>query len=304
MANIWFSLLGIVIYATLVPFLGKKIYPIKGKKLISLYFIGIGIIFAFNMVFMGEINPSNAGAMFQEVVTQLDNPMLYVLFMFYMGGGMGIFGSSAEKSAEIIEDINLFKQLKKSLSVKRYIMFAIYGSCFLFSIYSANEIFVILMDIQYKPAFSWFNDFWIGLGYDSVLIVLLGITFFCIKAFRLGFFSFEYWRADINTRKEKHSIYRKLITIFLYVWASYLAFMISFIESNPILVNPFDVDFNLLNLVFHIFTVTASLIFYTNMGKIVDALKPSNKDFKKKIDEDIIIEPENDLSYDNDLKFD
>ena len=301
--NPLFATIGIILYLTLIPFLGKKLYPIRGKKLISIYIIGISVVFGFSMVFMSSINPSNAGTIFQEFQGQLSNPVFYLLFLCYMCAGVGIFGSLAEKSAEIIEDVDLFKDLKKTLSVKRFIMNMIYGNCFLYSVYSANEVFIILLDIQYKDSFLWFVEIWKGLGYTNIFVVLIGINFFFLKAFRLGFFSFEYWKVDLSLKREKYAILRKLLVIFLYIWANYIALMMFVIEKYG-LNNTFHVAFTLNNLVFHVFTVSATLIFYLNMRKIVDALKSGGKDYKKKINKQIIIEPEADSDYSNELKFD
>ena len=50
---------------------------------------------------MGTIDPSNAGVIFESFIDQVDNIMFYALFIFYAAGGMGIFASASEKSAEI-----------------------------------------------------------------------------------------------------------------------------------------------------------------------------------------------------------
>ena len=90
MVNIIFTIIGIVLYGTFMPFIGKTIYPFRSKKLISIYFISIGILFALNMIFMETIDPSYASQIFSDYGAQLATPMFYVLFLFYAAGGMSL----------------------------------------------------------------------------------------------------------------------------------------------------------------------------------------------------------------------
>ena len=100
----------------------------------------------------------------------------------YFLGGFGLFGSVAEKSVEVLEEINLLSTLERRKSVvKQYFMYLLYGYVFVFSVYSFSKILLIIMGTP-TPILQ-LEKVYTCLGFESVLLVLVGSSLFFLKCF-------------------------------------------------------------------------------------------------------------------------
>ena len=293
-------------------FLGRFLYVLKNKvgRLLSIYFIGIAGFFALNIILSNY--PLNLKYTI-DIVNQLKEiKIVYVLsLILYFLGGFGLFGSVAEKSVEILEDINLLSTLERRKSqLKRYFMYILYGYVFTFSVYALARILLIILGVTYK--YDWQEKVYTALGFESPLLVLVGTSLFLLKSFNYGIISRGgYWKSlsHAETEDTAWSIFRKLIIIFLFVWAVYISFILFFVqifrlETSLFTATPLNYDstkliLHSLQLIFYITTTIQTLYFLTHIYKIVSSLKSVDPNFKKKIDESIKIEED----QDDDIKF-
>ncbi|MBD3352249.1 MAG: hypothetical protein GF364_12250 [Candidatus Lokiarchaeota archaeon] len=256
--------------------------------------IGIAALFAVNLAFTESFNPTQTVDIFIIYFNLIISFEILFIFMFffYGTGGLGIVGSLFEKSSEMIEDANLFSDLKKHTTPKAFISYLIYGYVFVFGIFAGNKVLMILLGMEYKIAFLWFEEIFITLQFESTLIIILGITLFSIKAFKHGYFSKEYWKSNLTYDERRSTWYRylrKFIVVFLYSWGIYTAFISYFIEIFG-LSTPFEYGgIDSLLLVFYLAALLQSIYFFKNKTEVVSPLKTQQDDFKKKVDETIQI---------------
>jgi hypothetical protein len=301
--EIYYYIIAIVIIFFVFPYLGKRIYPLKTKRLISIYMIGVGVLFAINMIFSDSIDAERGGVIINIYFTQfLSANMIFIfIVLFFFFGGVGFFGSLAEKSSEVIEDLNLFTDLKRRTSPKAYIMYLVYGYTFIFGIFALNKVFLIILGVTYKPEFIGLEYIFQALQMESLWVVIIGISLFCLKSFKYGYFSKEFWKTNVPYSQMAPKWYRfirKATVIFMFVWANYVALMIIIIDIFS-LTSPFGTygGLDAMQLVFYTASFIQSLYFYTNMEKIVDPLKVNASDFKKKIDKNIKVDDKNQIKF-------
>jgi hypothetical protein len=187
----------------------------------------------------------------------------------------------------------MFTDLKKRTKLKEYFLFLIYGYLFFFSIYSAVEIMTILLGVSFKPEFGIINNFLLAFQFESVYVVILGISLYNLKAFMFGYFSKEFWRSQLSFKELEQTplrYFRKFTAIFFFVFSTYMAIIMFFIDIYN-LTSPFgEYGQTSLLLVFFVFSTLESLYFYKNRHKLVEQLKIQADGYKKKVDENIMVE--------------
>lgn len=310
--EIYYTLIGIFLIIAVFPTIGKRIYKSSTKRLMSVYLISISVLCLLTIVFAGSFDPNNAVEIFSIYINLTSDVEILFFFMlgFYITGGLGLFGSLAELSSETIEDSNLFANLKKKASPKAFLSYLVYGYLFVLGIYSAAKIFTILLGIEIKPELIFFQNILLGLQFESLLLVILGITLWNIKAFKFGYFSKEYWKSGLSYQQTRDTWYRylrKFIVVFFYSWGIYVACITYIIEVFS-LSTPFNYgDFDTIQIVYYFAILLESIYFYKNKMKIVEHLKVQQKDFAKKEDKSIKVEEEKqnqkDPLLDEDIKF-
>ena len=296
-------IIAIIVMLTLIPFIGRKIYLLETRKLFSIFFIAIGAMVGFNIGF--SIMPFNLnlpveiGFVFWNQIFSINVFFFGAMLIFYIFGGIGFVGSIAEKSSELIEEVKLFSDLKKRTSLKSYMLFLIYGYIFVFGIFSANKVITLLLGIEFMPIFYGIREFYFLL-FENVYIVVVGISLYNIKAFKYGYFSREFWKQNLSFKERENTLIRylrKFLVIFFFVWAIYTAIIIFFIDIHEI-ISPFGhYGPETLQLVFYSFSFAESIYFYKNKEKLVDPLRIQDKDFKKKVDDNIIIEDDDEIKF-------
>ena len=301
--------LGLIFVA--FPFVGRLLYIFKNRlgRLLSVYFIGVAGFFALNMI-LSE-SPLNISYIVDIIFQLKEIKFVYILsLILYFFGGFGLFGSISEKSVEILEEVDLLSTLERRKSlIKQYFMYLFYGYVFLFSVYALSRILLIGLGVTYK--FPWQQQLYTALGFENVLIVLVGFSLFLLKCFNFGIFSREYWKSLSVEESEDNAwrILRKLVIIFLFVWAVYIAFILFFVQIFGLETSLFTAStltygetvpiINSLQLVFYITMVFQTLYFFSHMYKLVSSLKSVDPNFKKKVDETIKIDDDDD----DDIKF-
>lgn len=302
--------LGLIFVA--FPFLGRLLYIFKNRigRLLSVYFIGVAGFLALNMI-LSETHLNITYIV--DIINQLNGiKFVYILsLILYFFGGFGLFGSIAEKSVEVLEEVDLLSTLERRKSwIKQYFMYLFYGYVFLFSVYALTRIFLIGLGVTYK--FPWQEQLYTALGFENVLLVLVGSSLFLLKCFNFGIFSREYWKSLSAEESEDNTwrIFRKLIIIFIFVWAVYITFILFFVQIFKLETSLFTASslsyqetipvINSLQLVFYLTTVFQTLYFFSHMYKLVSSLKSVDPNFKKKVDDSIKI---NDDEDDDDIKF-
>lgn len=288
-------IIALIVIFTIFPVLGRKVYGISSKKVLTFYFIGVGLLFAFIMIFSTFDNEISI-QIIETYPTQIFSGNLVffsVLLIFYAFGGIGFIGSLAEKTSELIEGVKMFADLKKRTKIKEYFLFLIFGYLFFFSIYSGVEIMTILLGVEFKLEFEIIKSFLLTFQFESIYVVILGISLYNLKAFMYGYFSKEFWRSQTAWKDLESTPFRyirKFSAIFFFVFSTYMAIIMFFIDFYN-LTNPFG-EFGQISLllVFFIFSTFESLYFYKNKHKLVEQLKIQDKDFKKKVDENIMLE--------------
>lgn len=288
-------IIALIVVFTIFPVLGRKVYGISSRKVLTFYFIGVGLLFAFIMIF-STFDPEISIQIIETYQTQIfsgNSVFFSVLLIFYAFGGIGFIGSLAERTSELIEEVNMFADLKKRTKFKEYFLFLIYGYLFVFSIYSAVEVMTILLGVGFKLEFKIMKDFFLTFQFESIYVFILGISLYNLKAFKFGYFSKEFWRSQLSFRELESSAWRylrKFSAIFFFVFSTYMAIIMFFIDFYN-LTSPFgEYGQTSLLLVFFIFSTLESLYFYKNKHKLVEQLKIQDKDFKKKVDENILLE--------------
>jgi hypothetical protein len=227
--------------------------------------------------------------------------------LFFLGG-FGFFGSIAEKSAEILEEIDLLSTLERRRKVvKQYFMYVLYGYVFIFSVYSFSKILLIIMGLPTPQLIL--ESIYTALGFESILTVLAGTTLFLLKSFNYGVFSREYWKSLSQEESEDTTwrTLRRLFIIFLFVWAVYISFIVFFVEifqlqtslftSSTLTYEDTQPIIHSLKLVFYITTTIQSMYFYTHIYKLVSALKSVDPNFKKKVDSTIKIDEDEEIKF-------
>jgi hypothetical protein len=287
------------------PFLGRLLYIFKNRigRLLSVYFLSFAAFFALNMILSDEINLMYI----VDIFNQLKGiKFVYILsLILYFIAGFGLFGSVSERSVEVLEDANLTSTLERRRSlIKQYLMYLFYGYVFAFSVYALTRIVLIGLGVSYK--FPWQQKLYMALGFENVLLVLVGAALFLLKCFNYGIFSREYWKTLSVEESEDTTwrVFRKLIIIFVFVWAVYITFILFFVQIFRLETSLFTASiltynetvpiFNSLHLVFYITTVFQTLYFFSNMYKLVSSLKSVDPNFKKKVDTSIKIDEEDD----------
>ncbi|MHA1111137.1 MAG: hypothetical protein ACTSRE_08540, partial [Promethearchaeota archaeon] len=189
-------------------------------------------------------------------------------------------------------------------------MYLFYGYVFVFSVYALSRILLIGLGVTYK--FPWQEQLYAALGFENVLLVLVGSSLFLLKCFNFGIFSREYWKSLSIEESEDNTwrILRKLIIIFIFVWAVYITFILFFVQLFELETSLFTIYtlsytetepiIHSLQLVFYFTTVFQTLYFFSHMYKLVSSLKSVDPNFKKKVDETIKIDDDDD---DDDIKF-
>ncbi|TFG16938.1 MAG: hypothetical protein EU530_11285 [Promethearchaeota archaeon] len=302
--------LGLILIA--FPFIGRLLYVFKNRlgRLLSVYFIGVAGFFALNMILSETpLNISYTGEIFSSLKGV---KFVYILsLILYFFGGFGLFGSISEKSVEVLEEVDLLSTLERRKSwIKQYFMYLLYGYVFLFSVYALSRILLIVLGVS--PKFAWQDQLYTALGFESVLLVLVGASLFLLKCFNFGIFSREYWKSLSVEESEDNAwrIFRKLIIIFIFVWALYITFILFFVQIFQLETSLFTADIltygeaepivHSLKLIFYITTVFQTIYFFSHMFKLVSSLKSVDPNFKKKVDDTIIIDDDHD---DDDIKF-
>jgi hypothetical protein len=296
-------IVAIVILLTLIPFIGRKIYLLETKILLSIFFIGLGAMVGFNIGFSYwpfNLNlPVEIGVVFRDQILSTNVFFFGAMLIFYIFGGIGFVGSIAEKTSELIEEVKLFSDLKKRTSFKSYLLFLFYGYIFIFGIFSANKVISLLLGIEFRPVFFGIREFYFIL-FENVYIVIIGISLYNIKAFKFGYFSREFWKQNLSFKERENTLVRylrKFLVIFFFVWAVYTAVIIFLIDIYEIS-SPFgEYGPETLQLVFYSFSFIEIIYFYMNKEKLVDPLRVQDKDFKKKIDENIVIEEDDEIKF-------
>lgn len=310
--ELYFTLIGILLIILVFPTLGKKIYKFSTRKLLFIYLISISILCLLNIVFAGSFDPNNTVEILAIYINLTSDVEILFFFMlgFYITGGLGLFGSLAEISSETIEDSFLFANLKKKASPKAYFSYMIYGYLFALGVYSASKIFIILLGIEIRPELIFFKDIFLGLQFESIILVIIGITLWSIKSFKYGYFSKEYWKSGLSYQQTRDTWYRylrKFIVVFFYSWGIYVACITYIIEAYH-LTTPFNYgDFDTIQIIYYFSILFESIYFYKNKGKIVEHLRVQQKDFAKKEDKSLKVEeevkPTKDPFLDEDIKF-
>ncbi|MHA1340059.1 MAG: hypothetical protein ACTSRZ_07605 [Promethearchaeota archaeon] len=310
-----FSLIIVLLLLIFVfPFIGRKIYFLSTNKVLSIYLLSLAVFFAFNIAFVDNFKPTQIieilAIYWRSTITF--EWLFFYMFVFYFIGGIGFFGSLAEKAGELIEDSKLFSDLKKRTTPKTFIAYLLYGYCFAFGVYSGAESLIILLGVSYKSAFNFVLNILSYLQFKSPLIYIIGISLFSIKAFKYGYFSKEFWKYELTYEERRDTFLRylrKFIVIFFYCWGVYLAVLLYYIDYFG-LTTPFDYnDLDTLILVFYISLYLESIYFFKNKQNLVHHLKVQQKDYKKKVDESIelsgkVEQKEKDWDFDEeDIKF-
>lgn len=295
--DIIYIIIAIALVFLLFPYLGRKLYHLNQRKFFSIYLIGIGIMFTVNVAFSNTFDPSQSVeiiSIYWERIVNIDLLFIFIVF-FYTTGGLGLVGSLAELSSEWIEDVNLYSDLKKHTTPKAYIFYLIYGYIVIFSMYAPAKFLMILLGIEYNPAYAGIETLFNALQFESTFIVILGITLFSIKAFKLGYTSKDYWKTNLTYEERRATWYRyvrKFFVVFIYSWGVYIACILYFIEIFS-LTPPFEYGgLEAMHLLFYLCGFIESIYFYTHKTELVAALKTEDEDYKKKEDESIIIEEE------------
>ncbi|MCP4760444.1 MAG: hypothetical protein GY870_01600 [archaeon] len=296
------TIIALIIIIIIFPVIGKKIYQLNSKKTLFPFSISIGVLFGIIMVFSSPIDLTRPAIIISIYLDHLIpfNFFFVLILVFYVLGGLGFIGSLSEFSGEIIEDINLFTEIKKRTTPKSYLMYLIYGYVFSLGVYSANMIFRILLGIEFN-----FVDIQLtidALFFESILIQIVGISLYFVKAFTLGFFSREFFRGNLSYKETERTFLRyirKLIVIFFFVWGNYLFIILFFIETLNI-PDPFgSYAIESLKLFFFLSCFIECLYFYRNRDSLIDQRKMKSEDFKQKIDKDIKLDTDTD-----EIKFD
>ncbi len=293
------------------PFLGRLIYIMKNKlgRLLSVYFLSIAGFFALNVVLSADTINFRYTV---DIFNQLQGIKLtYILsLILYFLGGFGLFGSIGEKSVEVLEEIDLLSTLERRKSVlKQYFMYLFYGYVFVFSVYSFSKILLIVMGMA-NPI-PQLEKIYTCLGFESVLLVLVGSSLFLLKSFNYGLFSREYHKS-LSAEESEDTTWktlRKLFIIFVFVWAVYISFIVFFVQiftldtslftANPLTFEETVPIIHSLQFVFYATTTFQTLYFFTHIYKLVSSLKSVDPNFKKKVDDSIKI----DVDTDDDIKF-
>ncbi|MBN2156336.1 MAG: hypothetical protein JW776_09845 [Candidatus Lokiarchaeota archaeon] len=307
----YFYIIASIIILVGFPFLGRLLYLIKNRlgRVLSIYFLGVAGFFALNMILSDEINIRYS----VEIFNQLKGvKIVYIIsLILYFLGGFGFFGSLAERSMERLEEIHLLSTLERRRSwIKQYFLYVIYGYVFAFSVYALTRILLIILGVSYK--FVWQQKMYTILGFESVILVLIGASLFLLKSFNYGFFSREYWKNPGFVESEDNAwrLLRKLFIIFLYVWAVYIASILFFVQIFKLETSLFtsiqltyetaQPIIHSLQFVFYITTTMQALYFFTHIYKLVSPLKSADPNYKKKVDESIKIDLDDD---DDEIKF-
>jgi hypothetical protein len=139
------------------------------------------------------------------------------------------------------------------------------------------------------------------LGFESVLLVLVGSSLFFLKCFNYGLFSREYHKS-LSAEESEDTTWRtlrKLFIIFIFVWAVYISFIVFFVQiftldtslftANPLIFDETVPIIHSLQIVFYITTTFQTLYFFTHIYKLVSSLKSVDPNFKKKVDDSIVV---------------
>jgi len=311
-----FSLLvSLSIIFFVLPIVGKKIYNLSTRKVIGIYLLTLLGLFFFILIFIDSYDLTQCleiCSIYWNSIISMEI-LFYFMGAFYLIGGIGFFGSIAEKSGEITEDLNLLSKIEPRNNVKAYFSQLLYGYCFAFGLYSGLEIIFILLGVKFKPQFNFIGNIINYLQFKSIFIYIIGMTLFSIKAFKYGYFSKEFWKYELSYKERRNTWYRylrKFIVVFFYFWGVYLSILLYYIDYFH-LITPFEYnDLDMLLLIFYLSVYIESFYFYTNKKKLIHHLQVKKEDYKVKIDKTIQIagssefEKEKNSNIDeNDLKF-
>ena len=291
------------------PFLGRLIYIIKHKvgRLLSVYFLCVAALFALGMILSDSINLNYT----VEIFKQLNGfKFVYIASLFlYFFAGFGFFGSLAEKSVEILEEIDLLSTLEKRKSLlKQYLMYVIFGYVFVFCAYALSKLLLLLLGVV-TSKYIWETQLFTALGFESVVLVSIGVFLFLLKSFNYGVFSRENWKSLSAEESEDTTwrISRKLIIIFIFIWAIYTLVIVFFVQyfslgtslfTNDVLTYETTIPiFHSLQIAFYLTTTIQTLYFLTHIYKLVSALKSVDPNFKKKVDNSIKINEDDDIKF-------
>ncbi|MHA1819518.1 MAG: hypothetical protein ACTSU2_10570 [Promethearchaeota archaeon] len=292
--NLLALIISVSIIFAVIPFIGNKIYEVKSdnKRFFTFYLITMIIFLVLRILFSSQIDLSKAEELINifvvEMFSRSFNSTFVLIILFYLMAGIGFFGGVTEKSAEGIEEMKLYSNLKTGrFNIKAYFFYIGFGYTFLYSSYSFSAILTYLLGLQYKPEFILIQETFSILQFNqSILIAVIGISLYSYKSFKYGFFYKEFFNRHPDTKRIAPTwphILRRTFVIFLFVIGNYMAIMITIIYrynlSNPI--GP-HVALDSMQLIFYIFVLFESLYFYTHMNKVVDELKISEDEKDKK----------------------
>jgi hypothetical protein len=290
------------------PFVGRLMYVIKHKvgRLLSVYFLGVVGLFGLNMIlYEPPINLQYTLEIFNLLKGIKFVYILSIILFFF--GGFGLFGSIAEKSFEVLEEIDLLSTLERRKSIlKQYFGYLFFGYVFVFSVYALSKLLLLLLGVTPN---TWLMELYTSLGFESVFLVLVGTSLFLLKSFKYGVFSREFHK-NLSVEESEDTAWRttrKLVIIFVFVWAVYITFILFFIQIFKLETQLFtgvllsyiaaEPIFHSLQIVFYITTTFQTLYFLTHIYKLVSSLKSVDPNYKKKVDETIKIDPDEEIKF-------
>jgi hypothetical protein len=301
-------ILGLVIIVGLCPFLGRKLYKMKKKKLLTIFMI-------FSILFLIPAFLLSTHATWDVIVLNIKNyfdgvfhfewTIIFTLITF-ITSGIGIVGGILEYSGEHTESEEAYQKFHNMAPVKIYFYSLMYGYIFIFAIFSFNAFISILLIWDYSEIHIFLIDFITVLQFSNIVIVIFGNILFSIKSFRYGIFSAEFYRSEFHPSvadlKGTQREIRHIIACVVGTIGIYCCGLIYLLEKNPS--STLDLSFG--RFFFYLAAFLEAIIFFAYKDKFIDQLKPLKQQYELKVgkgpltdqeSKDISNDPEDDLRF-------